>query len=421
MKVYKFGGASIADGTRMRALLPIVCEEQLPLLLVVSALGKTTNALEAIVNSAYKGDMEKAQELASKLKQQHLDYAREVLDADNFLQAEDAFYNLFREFDKAIKFVDPKRYDYSYDQVVCFGELFSTTIFHWLLVQQGKDSMWVDIRKVVLTDETYRDAVPDWDYTKLEAQAIIGRELKKGKVVVTQGFIGATTTGNSVTLGREGSDYTAAILAAMLKMDSVTIWKDVDGFRNGDPKQFANTRRIAEISYEEVIELAFYGAQIIHPKTIKPLHNNNIPLYVKCFLDKDLPGSVIKANVDGSFYPPMMVLKENQVLVEVTTRDYSFITEDNLSKLYGIFHALKVKVALIQNAAISFVACVNYRENKINALKRELEKDYMVTFTHDASILTVRHHNEATVTALMAGRKILLKQETTKTVQVVML
>ena len=238
--------------------------------------------------------------------------------------------------------------------------------------------------------------------------------------MITQGFIGSTTEGNSVTLGREGSDYTAAILAAMLKMESVTIWKDVEGLLNADPKMFPKTVKIEAITYNEVIEMAFYGAQIIHPKTIKPLQNNNIPLYVKCFLNPALKGTVIQSDVNDAHYPPLIVLKEHQVLVQVTTRDFSFITEDNLSNLYAVFHDIKVKINLIQNAAISFVACIDNRADKIKELTMALSKKYKVLLNEDVSLLTIRHYNQEIVNELTEGKQILLRQETRKTLQVVM-
>ena len=419
MKVYKFGGASIADAGRMAALLPIIADEHGPLLIVLSALGKTTNALEAIVNNACKKNVDEAMNLAHQLERQHLDYAKELLNDVYYPKTEEALKIHFAELERAVQKADGSRYDYSYDQVVCMGEIFSSVMLYHLLLQHNIKSEWTDVRKVISTDDTYRDAVVNWNYSKLDAEAIIGRKLKQGNVVVTQGFIGSAGNGTSVTLGREGSDYTAAILAAMLKLDSVTIWKDVNGFRNADPKQFADTVRIDEISYNEVIEMAFYGAQIIHPKTIKPLQNSDIPLYVKCFLDRSLQGSVIKSKVDDAHYPPLIVLKEKQVLIQVTTRDFSFITEDNLSKLYSIFHQLKVKINLIQNAAISFVASIDNREDKVSALLHELEKDYKVSLNENVSILTIRHYSPATLNGLVKDKQVLLKQETRKTVQVV--
>jgi aspartate kinase len=420
MLVYKFGGASIADAGRMAALLPIINDVDKPLLLVLSALGKTTNALEAIVNAACKDDKVKATELATQLKQQHLDYARALLDDKYYAIAVDALAPFFAELEKGIQNADANRYDYSYDQIVCIGELLSSRIFACYLQQNGKPQEWVDIRKVIRTDDTYRDAAVDWEQTEQEAEARIAPLLKQGKIVVTQGFIGSTAEGNSVTLGREGSDYTAAILAAMLAMESVTIWKDVNGLQNADPKLFPGTVKIEAISFNEVIEMAFYGAQIIHPKTIKPLQNANIPLCVKCFFDKNAEGSVIKGDTGNIPYPPLIVLKDKQLLVQATTKDFSFITEGNLSNLYSIFHDLKVKINLIQNAAISFVACIDDRADKVAALVHALSKDYKVSVNEDVKILTVRHYTPVIVEELTKDRQILLKQETRKTLQVVM-
>lgn len=420
MRVYKFGGASIADASRMAALLPIINSEQEPLLIVISALGKTTNALEDILNAACAGDKQVATTLTSEIKKKHLEYAKQLLDNDFFERFQSNVSQYFFELDNNVSLASAERYDESYDQIVCMGELLSSMLLHHFLVQHGSKTVWIDVRTVIRTDDTFRDAVINWNHTKLEAEATIGRKLKQGNIVVTQGFIGSTESGKSVTLGREGSDYTAAVLAAMLKLESVTIWKDVDGFRNADPKLFNNTVKIEAISYTEVIEMAFYGAQIIHPKTIKPLHNHNIPLYVKCFLNKELAGSVIKADVNETNYPPLIVLKNMQVLVQVTTRDFSFITEDNLSKIYSVFHKLKVKINLIQNAAISFVACIDNRADKVKTLIEELGKDYKVSLNENVSILTVRHFTPEVLFELTKDRKVFLKQETRKTVQAVL-
>lgn len=420
MRVYKFGGASIADAGRMAALLPIIGDVQEPLLIVLSALGKTTNALETIVNLACKGEQQGALDATNKLEQQHLDYAKSLLNDQYYAQATDALRQHFSELEQAVKNVDPEYYDYSYDQIVCMGELLSSRMFSFFLLQNNVANDWVDVRNVIRTDHTYRDGVVDWAYSKHNAESILGGILKQGKIVLTQGFIGSTEDGKSVTLGREGSDYTAAILAAMLHMESVTIWKDVEGLRNADPKLFPNTVNIDEISYSEVIEMAFYGAQIIHPKTIKPLQNNNIPLYVKCFLNKSLKGSVIKSEVNDAHYPPLIVLKDNQELIQVTTKDFSFITEDNLSRLYSIFHDLKIKINLIQNAAISFVASVDNREDKVKALIQALGKDYKVSINDNVSLLTIRHYTPEILFELTKGKQILLKQETRKTVQVIL-
>jgi len=420
MQVYKFGGASIATPERMAALLPIIQEATQPIIMVVSALGKTTNALEDIVSAACKGDKEKAHEMARKLEQTHLDYAKTLLHTENFAKAEKALNVFFTELQWAVDDAEAAKYDYSYDQIVCMGELLSTRIFGFYLQQEGLNFEWADVRDVVRTDETFRDARVDWSYSEAQAKQKLGSLLSQGKSIVTQGFIGATADNASVTLGREGSDYTAAMLAAMLGADGVTIWKDVEGLQNADPKLFPNTVKIEAITYHEVIEMAYYGAQVIHPKTIKPLQNNGIPLYVRCFLNKDLKGTVIQNEVNSIFYPPLIVLKQKQILLQVTTRDFSFITEDNLSNLYSIFHKLKIKVNLIQNAAISFVACIDHKEDQIQALVAELEKDYKVFRNEDVSLLTIRHYTPEILFEMTKGKYTLLEQKTRQTVQVVM-
>lgn len=420
MHVYKFGGASIATPDRALALLPIIQNPQAPLVLVISAIGKTTNALEAIVNAACLGQKEDAQRLAKDMEQQHLDYARTLLNEDAYTKTAADLNILFIELQWAIDDVDSERYDYSYDQIVCIGELLSTRIMAGLLQQQSVDIEWVDVRDIIRTDDTWRDARVDWAYSEAQAKQQLLPQLQAGKSIITQGFIGATSDNASVTLGREGSDYTAAMLAAMLGMKDVTIWKDVSGLQNADPKEFSNTVLIEAISYHEVIEMAYYGAQVIHPKTIKPLQNSNIPLYVKCFLAPAGKGTIIQNEVDSMFYPPLIILKRNQILLQVTTRDFSFITEDNLKHLYGVFHSLNIKVNLIQNAAISFVACIDNREDKVTALMVELERDYKVLRNEGVSLLTVRHYTPEVIFDLTKSRYILLEQKTRNTVQVVM-
>ena len=419
MLVYKFGGASIATPERLQALLPIIEEAPAQLVLVVSALGKTTNALEAVVASACKGKKDEATEIAQKIEQDHLQYARALLNDKFYADAEKALKVFFTELQWAIDDASAAKYDYSYDQVVCMGELMSTRIFAYYLKQQGRNCEWIDIRDIIRTDDTFRDARVEWDYSHQRAAQVLGPVLAAGKNIVTQGFIGATADNASVTLGREGSDYTAAMLGAMLRADSVTIWKDVEGLQNADPKEFPNTVKIEAITYHEVIEMAYYGAQVIHPKTIKPLQNNNIPLCVKSFLNKDAEGTVIQNEVNSIFYPPLIVLKKDQILLQVTTKDFSFITEENLRLLYGIFHGLKIKVNLIQNAAISFVACIDHKEDKVKALITELEKDYKVLVNSGVSLLTVRHYTPEILFDLTKSKYILLEQKTRHTVQVV--
>lgn len=420
MQVYKFGGASIATPERMQALMPVINDAKQPLVMVVSALGKTTNALEAVVNAACKGNKAQSHELAHVLEHDHLDYARAILNNTYFEEAKKELEVFFTELQWAIDDASADKYDYTYDQIVCIGELLSTRIFGFYLQQEGLNFEWVDVRDIIRTDNTYRDARVEWEYSEKRAQEVLGNLLNQGKNIITQGFIGATADNASVTLGREGSDYTAAMLAAMLHAQDVTIWKDVEGLQNADPKLFPNTVKVEAITYHEVIEMAFYGAQVIHPKTIKPLQNNNIPLYVKCFLNKDQKGTVIQNEVNSLFYPPLIVLKKDQVLLQVTTKDFSFITEDYLSNLYSIFHRLKIKINLIQNAAISFVACVDNKDSKLKALVDALSKDYNVFQNENVSLLTIRHYTPEILFDLTKSRYILLEQKTRHTVQVVM-
>lgn len=419
-KVFKFGGASIETPEKMRALLPIIAEESSPLIVVISAKGKTTNYLEAITNAAVAGDITLATNLLKDLEEDHIQYAKQLLKDNYLVQTLEQLNDLFQELEWAIGDADKHAYDYSYDQIVSVGELLSSSILTSVLqYNQIHQFKWIDARDIIHSDHTYREGKVDWNITKANAQRIIGNHLNNNECIVIQGFIGATAENTSVTLGREGSDYTAAIMAAMLNADSLTIWKDVEGLQNADPKLFDNTVKIEAISYHEVIEMAYFGAQVIHPKTIKPLQNNNIPLYIKCFLNKKLKGTIVQNEVNSIFYPPLIILKKNQILLQITTQDFSFITESNLSKLYAIFHDNKVKINLIQNAAISFVACIDNNEEKVQQLKNILEQDYKVLSNEGLTLLTVRHYTPEVVLDLTHKKYILLEQKTKSTIQLV--
>lgn len=420
MNVYKFGGASIATPERMKALLPIIQEAKGALTVVVSAMGKTTNALEEIVRAACS-DKARAHELVTAMERQHMDYAQTLLSNDGFEKASQVLTPFFTELQWAVDDADPARFDYSYDQIVCVGELLSTRLFSLFLAEAEVPNEWVDIRQIIRTDDTWRDGRVDITYTSAKAKELLQPILNDGRRVITQGFIGATDNNESVTLGREGSDYTAALLASMLGAAGVTIWKDVAGLRNADPKLFPDTVQIPDITYHEVIEMAYYGAQVIHPKTIKPLHNAGIPLYVKCFLDKDERGTVIRADEAHIAYPPIIVWKREQVLLQVTTLDFSFITEDALCHLYDTFARLKVRVNMIQNAAISFIACLDNKPEKIDAVIAALEPTYRVRRNEDVSLMTIRHYTPETLFGLTMNRTILLEQKTRTTVQVVVM
>lgn len=419
MHIYKFGGASIATPERVQNLKQLLLDApQGPLVLVVSAKGKTTNALEEVVDAYIQGNQELARERIQLLEADHLAYAEQLLGTVPDSLAEtlnELLTEVYWLLDEPVQ----RNFDYCYDQVVAVGELLSTAIIAAYLNQENVPIQWMDVRDLIKTDSNYRDAAIDYTATQKAVDAYLKPILTTNKRVILQGFIGSTDENNTVTLGREGSDYTAAIMAYMLDAEKVSIWKDVPGFLNADPKQFENTVTIPEISYREVIEMTFYGAQIIHPKTIKPLQNKQIPLHVRCFLDASHPGTLIHQTEQAIEYPPLMVLKDNQVLLQVSTRDYSFITEDKLSELYHLFHALRIKINVMQTAAISFVACVDFNAQKIEHLLDALKANYDVKRNENVFLFTVRHYNEAILQTELANRNVLLTQKTRQTIQVV--
>jgi aspartate kinase len=419
MQVYKFGGASIANPERMRQLMPVIVSAEKPLVLVVSAYGKTTNALEAVVWDLLAGKKKAAMEKILVLEKAHSDYASTLLSEKGYQALKERLNEYYTELQWALDDVSGKTKDYIYDQIVCMGELLSTVIFSAFLKEQDIANTWMDARDLIRTNADYRDAKVDEASTLKQVWQRLVPEVMKSGIVITQGFIGSNDNNASTTLGREGSDYSAALFAAMLPADSLSIWKDVEGLLNADPKQFSTTKKIEIISFHEVIEMAYYGAQVIHPKTIKPLQNANIPLFVKCFLKPELPGTVI-SNVAGHIpYPPLIVLKEDQVLLQITSRDFSFITEDNLSRIYTIFYDSQVHINLIQNAAISLVVCVDGREDRVRPLIEALEKDYQVLRNEHLQLLTVRHYSPEIVADLTAGKSVILEQKTRHTIQLV--
>lgn len=420
MNVYKFGGASIESPERMRNLLAVIQESEKPLLIIVSAYGKTTNALEAIVNAAAEEDKISALSLLQDVEEKHNQYAASILSPLALKEVQPKLNELYTEAQWTIDDHQSKNVNYIYDQIVCIGELLSTTIFQAFLTEQGYRCRWLDARDIIKTDNNHRDPNVDWEITQSLVDKTIKPALQNNDVIITQGFIGSTTDNASVTLGREGSDYTAALLAAMLNADSVTIWKDVEGLKNADPKLFPNTVNIHEITFEEVIEMAYYGAQVIHPKTIKPLQNANIPLYVKCFLNPRLKGTVISNNTEPIYYPPLIVLKKNLVMLQIISRDFSFITEESISDIYEVFHQMHIKINTIQNAAISLMVCVDQDEAKLSPLMAALENKYKIFHNEDVQLLTIRYHTPALVAELTKNKNIILEQKTWQTIQLVM-
>lgn len=417
MKVFKFGGASLESIERIHKVGAIVQsfpDEQL--LIVISAMGKTTNELEKVAQSFFLRKREIAAQQLFNIEQEHVEVAAALLGT----REHSLFQQLQQFFTEAEWTLGEKPlrpYDYYYDQLVSLGELLSTAIVSAWFNQAGIKNTWLDVRDIFRTDDNFRDANIDWAITQRNITEKVLPLFKDTNIVIAQGFIGSTDQNESVTLGREGSDYSAAVFANMLDAESQTIWKDVEGLKNADPKQFPNTINIPEISYSEVIEMAYYGAQVIHPKTIKPLQNKQIPLYVKCFLNKDLPGTLIREDVDHTRLPPIIVLKKNQVLITVTSRDYAFITEDKISDIYEIFHGLKIKINLMQNAAISFSCCIDNNPEKIEQLIKALHHDFKLAYNEGLELLTVRYTKDGLLDELSNGRTVLLEQKSPITVQ----
>ncbi len=420
MKVFKFGGASLETIERIQQVGNII--QSFPgekLLVVISAMGKTTNELEKVAQNFFMRKREIASQLLYNVERQHLAVAETLLGTKEhplFTQLQ----QFFTEAEWTLGEKPLRPYDYYYDQIVGLGELLSTAIVSAYFNQAGITNVWLDVRDVFRTDDNFRDANIDWEVTQKQVNEKVLPLFNAVDIVITQGFIGSTDQNESVTLGREGSDFSAAVFANLLNAESQTIWKDVEGLKNADPKIFPNTINIPEIAFNEVIEMAYYGAQVIHPKTIKPLQNKQIPLYVKCFLDKDLPGTVIREDADNRKLPPIIVLKRNQVLITITSRDFGFITEDKISDIYEIFHANKIKINLTQNAAISFSCCIDNNPEKIELLIKALHGGFKISYNEGLELLTVRHYQNGLLEELTKGRKILLEQRSDSTVQLVM-
>ena len=419
MKVFKFGGASINGVEKIKNVGSIIQSQgDDKLLIVVSAMGKTTNALEKIVDAFFEGRREAALQLFEQLKDSHLSMLKFLVTVQ-WRQAESQLKDFFTEIEWLLHDKPVRTYDYYYDQVVCCGELFSSSMLANYLSEEKIKTAWVDVRDVVRTDNNFRDSGVDWLITGQKIQERILPLFNDVDVVITQGFVGATDENESTTLGREGSDYSAAIFANLLGAESVTIWKDVEAVMSADPRKFEDAVNIYELSYTEVIEMAYYGAQVIHPKTIKPLQNKGIPLLVKNFTNPSLPGTVI-SNKSAKHLPPVIVYKENQVMIQFRSKDFSFVEDKPVEDLHLLFEKAKVKPNLSQNTAISLLCCFDEHPDKINALAAEASVLFDVELERNLSLLTIRHYDEASIQKLTANRFIVLEQRTPITLQVLM-
>ena len=419
MKVFKFGGTSVDSVSRIRNL-PVILKNYTSekLLIVISAMGKSTNALEKVAEAFFAGDLSRALELFNEIKQHHLRIAESLGAAENsgFQQK---MVDFFTEVEWLLHDKPVRSFNYYYDQIVCIGELLSTCIVSNFLLTEGISNQWVDVRDIFATDDQFRAANIDWEKTTGLFREQLLPLFNEIKIVLTQGFIGSTDANESTTLGREGSDYSAAIFANLLEADSLTIWKDVEGVMNADPKLFPDAIFIRELGYDEVIEMAFYGAQVIHPKTIKPLQNKGIPLHVKCFLNPLLPGTLIHSKHIANL-PPIIVLKQNQVLIHLRSRDFSFVGEEGTARLYNILSNLHIQANLMQIGAVILQVCADHIPEKIEKLVLGASGLFDVEVEKGLTLLTVRHYQIESLEKLIQGRKIVLQQWSPETVQTLM-
>ncbi len=415
MKVFKFGGASVNSVERIKNVAEIIkTYGNENLMVIISAIGKTTNALEKVTEAFYAGNTEEALSLFNVVKQNHLTTTKYLL-VTSYNQTIAVLTDIFTEVEWLLHDKPVRNFDYYYDQIVCVGELLSTCIVSAFLNEKGIKNDWIDVRDIVRTDNNFREANVNWTETR---ENLYKQDLfKKANICITQGFIGSTDQNESTTLGREGSDYTAAIFANLYNAESLTIWKDVEGVMSADPKEFPEATLLNELSFNEVIEMAFYGARVIHPKTIKPLENLKIPLHVKSFINPALKGTTI-SNKQGRNLPPIVIIKSKQVLVHLQSQDFSFVGEQPISELYKQFCHLNIKPNLIQTGAVSLQVCLDNRADKIEQIAVSASEIFDVQVEKDLSLLTIRHYNNDLLEKMTAAKDIVLVQKTKETVQV---
>ncbi len=413
MKIFKFGGASVKDAESVKNVANIIKNEGAKdTLVVISAMGKITNAFEEVIDAYYH----KKEELPTKLnfiEEFHKNIMSSLFDADDEVYKEIDI--LFGELGWFLSRNTSRRYNYVYDQIICFGELLSTKIVSAYLEKLGQDNVWFDVRNYIKTDSSYRDAKVDWDLT----QELITKKVDASKINITQGFIAANDTENTTTLGREGSDYTAGIFAYCLNAESVTIWKDVPGVLNADPRVFSETTLLEQISYEEAIEMAFYGASVIHPKTLQPLERKEIPLLVRSFVHPKETGTKVSKGTRLVPYIPCFIVKKNQILVSISALDFSFMVENNISFIFKKLHDYQLKVNLIQNSAISFSVCIDNKFHKFDDFYEELKTQFKIDIQKGVDLYTVRHFDENAIEAIEEKGISLLTQVNKETSQIV--
>ena len=414
MRIFKFGGASVKDAEGVKNVVNVLHQVGYEnTLLVVSAMGKTTNAMETVINN-YFSDKTTVSYAIQEVLKYHNDILMDLFENDKhpiFKQVK----SLFEEVQGFLAWNKSPKYSFVYDQVIGYGELVSSTILSAYLNKVGIENIWLDVRNFIKTDDNYRDATVNWEKT----QESISKGINKNKLNITQGCIGSDDNNFTTTLGREGSDYSAAILAYCLNASDVTIWKDVPGVLNADPRYFEKAQLLNQISYLEAIELAFYGASVIHPKTLQPLQRKEIPLHVKSFIAPKDPGTTVGKGKGIEPNVPCFIVKKNQVLMKLSSLDFSFIVEDNISELFKLLHDYKMKVDLIQNSAISFSVCVDNKFGRLNELLETLKGKFKVQHHEGVSLYTIRHFDAEAINSLQNGKEILLEQRGKETVQLV--
>ena len=416
MKILKFGGASVKDAEGIKNLEKVLkITGTSDVLIIVSAMGKTTNALEEVIDHYYHSK-HKLQSSIQAVKKYHNAILLDLFENES----EPVFEVVSRLFQELTDFFDRNKspdYNFVYDQTVGYGELVSTTIISHYLNHKGIKNNWLDVRELIKTNTNYRNAKVEWSSTQKNIKTAVSLD----KLIVTQGYIASDINNFTTTLGREGSDYSAAIFAFCLNAKSVTVWKDVPGVLNADPRYFENASLLDQLSYEEAIELSYYGASVIHPKTLQPLQRKEIPLYVKSFLNPKQTGTKIAKNLKLSPNIPCYILREHQVLISISSLDFSYIVEENISHIFKLLHLHKMKVHLIQNSAISFSVCIENNFDTLEALLLELKAKYEVSVEKGVNVFTLRHHNQQAIDEIEKNKRVLLKQITPKTVQILTL
>lgn len=415
MKVFKFGGASVKDAAGVKNILRVLRHTGFKdTLIVVSAMGKTTNALEQVVHSFFENKEQFPQDM-EKVREDHHRIIEELFESESAAinQKVNAFFDGVLTF---LNTTDIEEYSLVYDQVVSVGELVSTTIISAYMEREGMENTWLNARECIKTDAYFRDANLYWTDT----EAAIQQAVNGKSTLISQGFIGSASNGLTTTLGREGSDYSAAIFAYALGADSVTIWKDVPGVLNGDPRKFSDTVLLHQISYREAIELAFYGASVIHPKTLQPLQRKEIPLYVKSFENPENKGTAVSKGKTLHPEVPCYIVKNDQTLLKLSSKDFSFMVEDNISEIFALLHQYQMRVEMIQNSAISFSICIYNKYSKLEPLLEALKTKFKVEVTDGVSLYTIRHFDKPAINFIKNKvGEILVEQRTTDTAQFV--